>query len=105
MSTDKNANFLRSKTSTRNQTCDLYIEDADYHQLTPIVRKTAQEASEITEDCISPSNHGQTVSIDLDLDIWEYRTAILNEDLLRSRLYLNGLQVSAATTKRSDKHE
>jgi hypothetical protein len=87
LSTDKRPNFLRSKTSTKNQTCDLYIEDADHHQLTPIVRKTTQEASEITEDCISSGHHGQTVSIDFDLDIWEYRTAILNEDLLRSRLF------------------
>jgi hypothetical protein len=73
--------------STKNHTCDLYIEDAAYHQLTPIIRKTTQEASEITEDCVSPGYHGPTASIDLNLDMWEYRMAILNEDLLRSRLY------------------
>ncbi len=88
MSTDKRSNFLRSKTSTKDQICDLYIEDADHHQLTPTVRMSVHDVSTlITEDCISPGHHGQTVSIDLDLDIWEYRTAILNEDLLRSRLY------------------
>ncbi len=49
MSTDKNANFLRSKTSTKNQTCDLYIEDANYYQLTPIVRKTFQRDDDTHE--------------------------------------------------------
>lgn len=101
--TDKTPNFLRLKTSTKTQTCDLYIEDAGYHQLTPIVRKTTQEASEITEDCVSPGHHGPTVSIDLDLDIWEYRTTVLNEHLLRSRLYPDGLQVFGIVREQTDK--
>lgn len=106
MSTNKRSNYLRSKTSTKDQTCDLYIEDADHHQLTPTVHMSVHDASTvITTDCISPDHYGQTFSIGLDLDIWEYRSAILNEHLLRSRLYPNGLQVSERDHPRSEECE
>lgn len=87
MNADKLSTFLRWKTSTKNHTCDLFIEDADLNQLTPIVRKTEQEASALIRDCISWGYERETIAIDSGLDIWEYRAPILNEDLLRSRLY------------------